>query len=199
MGTSHAVEVTPREEVDQMNDQICDLKNSVDGSYLVDPYARSAAHELKARYFYYIDTRQFDRLPSLFTEDARLEGFAFDDTQIGVDQFVTSVKQFVDGRHSQHHAFMPMLRAVSDTVVRARWSMRDLVTWEPGEKSYRNVSHPDLSGFVGYGYYEDEYRLTGGAFKIQFLRIARVRIELLYGPRPADNLGALDPNVEWLP
>jgi hypothetical protein len=181
-----------------VDDHGYELNNSVDGSHLVDPYARSAVHELKARYFYYIDTRQFDRLRSLFTEDARLEGFAFD-TDIGVEQFVTGAEEFLVGRNSQHHAFMPMLRAESDTVVRARWSMRDYVTWEPGEKSYRDFSHPDLSGFVGYGYYEDEYRLSDGVFKIQFVRAARVRIDLLYGPRPTDMLGALGPDIEWLP
>ena len=180
-----------------MSDKIGELINSPDGNYLVDPYARIAVQELKARYFYYIDTRQFSRLPSLFTDDARLEGFAFaPDQSVSVEQFVTDAGRFLAGRNSQHHGFM---RAVSDTVVRARWSMRDLVTWEPGEKSYRNISHPDLSGFVGYGYYESEYRYSDGAFKIQFLRATRVRIDLLYGPRPSDGRGAPPPDTEWLP
>lgn len=157
---------------------------------------RDAIHDLKSRYFFHADNRQWTALRTLFTDDAAFEGFAFQG--IGPDRFVEAVSKFLEGVTSVHHGCMPQLRALSDTTVRGRWSMVDYLTWAPGSRSYRGNAEPDLSGFRGYGYYDEEYRLTPAGWRISFIRLTRLRVDLLHGSAPADTFGAPGPVPDWL-
>ncbi|MFK4296606.1 hypothetical protein ABH924_001751 [Arthrobacter sp. GAS37] len=163
----------------------------------LDAAARDAAYDLKARYFFYVDTQQWDQLRTLFTEDARFEGFAFEG--VGPDAFVQGAAALLAGARSVHQGFMPRLQAQSDSVIRGRWSMYDYLTWQPGTISFRGNSSPDLSGIRGYGYYDEEYRHTPEGWRIAFMRLTRLQIDLLHGARPEDTAGALPPDPRWLP
>ncbi|MFF4250672.1 nuclear transport factor 2 family protein [Streptomyces sp. NPDC001663] len=164
---------------------------------VLDAAARDAAYDLKARYFFYVDSQQWERLRGLFTDDARFEGFAFGGE--GPDAFVRGVDGLLTGARSVHQGSLPRFRAQPDSLVRARWSMQDYLTWPPGSRSFRGNSSPDLSGIRGYGYYDEEYRRTPEGWRIAFLRLTRLRIDLLHGPHTEDISGALPPDLDWLP
>jgi hypothetical protein len=171
----------------------------------VSPQVRAAAAELKAQYCYFVDTQQWDKLRSLYTPDARIVGYVWapDET---ADSFISGLAAFAAGVTSHHRVHAPVLQARPESViegrpgpvVRGRWSLEDYVTWAPGTKPFRGVDDPDLSGFRGYGYYEEEYAATAGGLKVSFMRLARIRIDFLHGPRPADRHGGLAPATDWV-
>lgn len=156
-----------------------------------------AACALKSNYFYCIDNKLWPQLRALFADDAQFDGFSFGGD--GPDGFVQAVQGFLTDVKSVHQGSMPVLRALSDVAVRARWSMFDYLVWPPGSKSYRGESATDLCGFRAYGYYEEEYRLIDDRWKISFMRLTRLRAELLYGDDTGDTFGAPAPTLNWLP
>lgn len=165
---------------------------------LCEPGVREALQELKARYFYYVDSRQWDRLRSVFTDDAKSDGFGFEGE--GPDAFVEGVKERLDGAVSFHAGFMPQFSVQQDGSVRGRWAMHDYVTWPPGHKTYRGVHSSELSGFRGFGYYEEVYRKNSEGWRVSFIRLTRIRTDLLYGERPTtvDLSNALAPDTNWI-
>lgn len=162
---------------------------------VIDPTDREAVLDLKARYFFCVDTRRWDELRTLFTDDARFDGFVA--ATDGPDAFVDGVASFLAGVTSVHHGSMPQLVARSADLIRARWSMVDLLTWPPGTKPLPGHDSSDLSGRRGHGYYEDEYRRTGDGWRISFMRLARVRVELLHGVHHEQAI-ATPPDPTWM-
>ncbi|ABW12317.1 conserved hypothetical protein [Parafrankia sp. EAN1pec] len=156
-----------------------------------------AIHDLKAHYFFNIDNHRWAELHEVFTEDARFEGFTF--AGEGAALFVAGVAEFLDGTRSVHHGCMPSLRALSETRVRGRWSMHDYVTWRPGTRTFRGDCSPDLAGFHGYGYYEEEYQREPTGWRIAFMRLTRLRIDRIHSGEQDESLNALRPDFDWLP
>ncbi len=159
--------------------------------------AESALRNLKARYFLAVDTRDWQALLALFTEDAQFDGFAF--TTAGPRGFVAGVSEYLTGVQSVHHGFTPVFRARADGTVRGIWVMEDYLYWPPGSRGYKGISFDDQWGIHGFGHYEEEYRFEGGAWRISYMRLSRVRVEPLRGagfPTPAYVVDALRPS--WL-
>lgn len=125
--------------------------------------------QLKARYLRLIDTKQWDELRLLFTADARFE------TGRGVfadpDSFVGSLRDLLAGAVTVHHGHTPEIVFHGPIIARAIWAMYDLVEWPDG----------DHDGFSGYGHYEEEYRKEGDEWRIAFLRLTRLRVDLVRG------------------
>lgn len=162
----------------------------------ISPQARAAAAELKSQYCYLVDTQQWEALRSVVTSDARIVGYAWaPDESLG--SFIAGLSDFAQGVTSHHQVHAPVM-AARGPVIRARWGLEDYVTWEPGTKSFRGAADPDLSGFRGYGSYEEEYSPAGDGLTCSFMRLARIRIDFLHGPHPASRHGALAPRTDWL-
>ena len=109
--------------------------------------------QLKARYFRYIDTKQWDLLPSVFTNDCT---FGFEgvipgevSTYRSVDDFTLGVSEMLGNLTSVHHGHSPEITLSGPTTATGIWAMTDLVE--------RPLGHP-LSSFTGYGHYHEEYR-----------------------------------------
>ncbi|MBZ2195445.1 nuclear transport factor 2 family protein [Occultella gossypii] len=157
------------------------------------------AHEistLKARYFYYLDTKQWARLVELFASDASFEGFAFGAD--GPADFVATVSAFLADVQSTHQGFMPRLGATGPDTARGVWSMHDYLTWDTGSRIYKDVDVPAMYGIRGYGYYEEEYRRVDGRWLISFSRLVRTRIDPLVNRGPAPEYDVLGPDVSWV-
>ncbi|MDC5696524.1 nuclear transport factor 2 family protein [Intrasporangium calvum] len=161
------------------------------------PTVALAVSDLKARYFQYLDNKQWDRLRELYTPDATFEGYAFDDAA-SAEEFIGTVSAFLKDVRSQHQGFMPRFTSIGDHV-RGIWSMHDYLTWEPGSRIYKGIELPGMYGLRGYGYYEDEYAPTDEGWRICFSRLVRTRIDPLVGvPPQAPNYQMLDPDPGWL-
>jgi hypothetical protein len=109
--------------------------------------------QLKARYFRYIDTKQWEFLPNVFTADCT---FGFEGVVPGqvsryasVDDFVRGLKVILGDVTSVHHGHTPEITLSGPGTASGIWPMSDLLE--------RPVGHP-LSSFTGYGHYHEKYR-----------------------------------------
>ncbi|MBV6760238.1 nuclear transport factor 2 family protein [Rhodococcus opacus] len=130
---------------------------------------------VKARYFRYVDTKNWDALGTLYTPDATFDGFAFDTST--PQAFVQNVAAFLDGVQSVHQGFMPEFDERGPNHVRGIWTMHDYLRWAPGTRGYKGVVLPDQCGIDGYGHYEDEYTRLDGRWLISFQRLTRLRVD----------------------
>lgn len=159
-----------------------------------------AIKRLKARYFRFIDTKQWDALRGLFTDDATFDGlWAAAPTP---EDFIGNISRNLGGSDitSVHHGFMPELEPLDGDRVRGVWAMYDYLTWPPGERAYLGVSLPGQWGIRGYGHYEEEYRRAGDTWLISHLRLTRLRIDPLVGePVPNPDYPFVRATADWLP
>lgn len=136
--------------------------------------ALEALRRLKASYFYFLDTRQWDRWLALFTPDAtfRWDRACLDEHDnktvgfTGVDSIAEHVvHKIMDGASSVHHGHMPMLDLTSETEAHGIWAMEDLVVYADGRSSH------------GYGHYHERYLKLDGEWRIASLHLKRLRLE----------------------
>ncbi len=128
---------------------------------------------LKARYFRYIDRKQWGELRTLFTDDAYVD--VTDDVgptgiREGGDRFVNGVAKILEGTVTVHHGHMPELEITGPDTATGIWAMEDRVEW------------PDGRVTTGAGHYEEEYRLVAGAWRISRMRLTRIRVETTAAP-----------------
>jgi hypothetical protein len=124
-----------------------------------------AIKQLKARYFRFLDTKQWDEWRGVFTEDfqAEIHGphpvIRFESR----DEMVESNREVLAEASTVHHGHMPEIELTGPDTARGVWAMVDVV--ELG------------AGFVGYGHYHEEYRKVDGEWRIARLRLTRLHIE----------------------
>jgi hypothetical protein len=125
---------------------------------------------LKARYCRYVDTKQWDAWRSTFTEDVEFEGLSAPFSSL--DEFISVQRERLADAVSVHHCHTVELEITGERSATGIWAMSDYVeySWESERR-----------GFVGYGFYEEEYRHDNGGWKISRLRMNRLRIDPLVG------------------
>jgi hypothetical protein len=150
---------------------------------------------LKARYFRFVDTQQWERWAELFTTDVviavggHLRGPA--DTR---EAFVRSVAAHLDGVRTVHFGYMPEIVLTGADTARGVWTMSDELEFPPGHREY-SEEHPLRRGA---GYYEEEYRREPGGWSICFLRLTRLRVDRLPRDAVSADAGLLRPTLDWL-
>jgi hypothetical protein len=166
---------------------------------------RELIKETKARYFRYIDTKQWDKWRTCFTDDCRFE-MSKDFTD--PDEWVRYVSTNIADARTAHHGHMPEITFIDQDRARGIWAMYDIVEFPAiadtagGFRGFGHYATPENArGFMGCGHYEDEYRRVGEEWKISFMRLTRLRVDsLLQGSgRPMDIPANRLPSLEWLP
>jgi hypothetical protein len=161
-----------------------------------------AITQLKSRYCRCVDLRQWDTMRTLFTPDARFEGFAATPQGADVEAFVEGVARRLDGAISVHHVHQPDIVFTGPDAARGVWAMMDYNEWP---QPIGMPGAPDAPGFCGYGFYEEAYSRRPDGWKIHFMRLTRLRVDPLErpgaSPIPAQraNTGWLRPSPAWLP
>lgn len=136
---------------------------------------REAIKELKARYWRFVDTKDWDGFRTLFTDDVRARIVDLDPID-GADAFVAYVRDSV-GERTVHHGHQPELTLDSATEAHGIWALADYVEW---------ASDGARRGFKGYGHYDETYRKVDGTWKIASLRLSYLRMDpLMPEPLPA--------------
>lgn len=156
-------------------------------------------HNLKAQYFYYLDTQQWDQLESLFLPEARTTGFVFGDSETG-SEFTRLLAEFSDGLQSEHRGTSPEIHQLDLRTVRARWRLADDQVWPVDSRGYGGREVKGLYGIRGFGSYEDEYILTDEGWRISQSHLVRSRVELKI--RGGDDVILTDfsgGTPDWLP
>ena len=122
--------------------------------------------QLKARYFRYVDTKDWAGFAGLFTDDLVIDFEESTSRPLTRDQFVASAARHFAGAVSVHHGHVPEIELVDARHARGIWPMFDLVETPP-ESPYE--SH------TGWGHYTEEYRKVDGRWLISRTRLSRVK------------------------
>lgn len=121
---------------------------------------------VKARYFYALDTKQWDMLRSLFTTDATFDparegSYTFE----GLDDFIELASKGLATAVSVHHGHMPIIAFVNDAEATGIWAMTD------------DVEQRNSRRFIGQGHYHERYRKVGNDWKIASWKLTRLRVD----------------------
>lgn len=132
--------------------------------------------KLKARYFRFVDLRDWNRWGELFTEDAVIDipelGHVY-----GRDEFVERVRSNNETAFapSIHHGHMPEIEVTGPDVASGIWAMSDYL--DRPRDGHRTITQ-------GYGHYDEAYRKVDGSWKISRLRLTRLRIDRSFSEIP---------------
>lgn len=139
----------------------------------MDPVQKLLAIEeikkLKARYWRFVDTRRWDDWGSVFARDASIS-FEEVDRSGSPAEFVPWVAAFLEGAVTVHRGYAPEIDILSETEARGIWAFEDRLFWHPDK--------PGPGGMLtlqGDGHYNETYRCIDGEWKIQSMRVTRLR------------------------
>jgi hypothetical protein len=139
----------------------------------LDPLERLVAIEeiksLKARYFRFVDTKQWDDLRSCFTADATLEYVETKKLPMGRDLAMTMLDYWLVGTATVHQGYMPEIQILSATTASGIWAMSD---------HHHAPTGPNLgfSELKGSGHYHETYEFLEGKWLIKSLRLTRLYV-----------------------
>lgn len=126
---------------------------------------------LKARYFRFVDTKQWDALRDLFTPDA-----TFDTEGTGLpavanrDEFTAGAASSLTDCVSVHHGHCPEIEITSPSTATGIWPMEDMLRWN-------ETSASPVRSLHGMGHYHETYAKHGGEWKIASWRLTRLRVD----------------------
>lgn len=150
---------------------------------------------LKSRYCRYLDTKQWDLLPSLFSDDVCFDGFASAPTGSDGAAFVKGVSSRLNEAFTMHHCHTPDIVFLGDDTARAVWAMADYMEW-PSPIGLADA--PKARGMYGFGHYEEECRRVNGEWKMRQLRLRRMRLMPLPDDHPRQISPVSPAENDWL-
>ncbi|MEZ5817535.1 MAG: nuclear transport factor 2 family protein [Hyphomicrobiaceae bacterium] len=162
---------------------------------LEDLLAIEAIKDLKARYCRFVDTKQWERLATLFTPETKLYGFGSVGDGGTPDAFVAGLASRLARVISIHHVTSPEISLTGTDTARGIWPMMDYLEFPEGEAP---KEAPGSRGFVGWGHYEEEYRRTPDGWKFTFMRLTRLRIDPLRADHPHPLAGRFSHAKTWI-
>jgi uncharacterized protein (TIGR02246 family) len=126
-----------------------------------------AIQRLKARYFRTMDTKDWEGMRRVFTDDVVADTSAAGGNVItGADAFVAFLKETLSGTVTVHQGHMPEIDLVSATTATGIWALADLVIWPNGMR------------LNGYGHYHETYEKVRGEWRIKTLKLTRLHTDL---------------------
>ena len=142
-----------------------------------DPAAAASAlweieqiKQLKARYFRFVDTRDWDGVVALFSPDCDLRSTLFPEARQPRD-FFAKVASMITPGVSVHHGHMPEITLTSLETATGIWAMYDYVQTDDGRVGYR-----------GYGHYHESYRKDPRrGWLISGFELRRLRVDWFAG------------------
>lgn len=146
-----------------------------------------ALKRLKARYFYYMDTKQWDEWLALWASDATLEWDAAVSTRgrsghtsatvQGVAELRSLVvEKLLDPATTVHQGHTPILEILSDTEACGIWAMEDIVVSANADTTGLSVFGLGFNAMWGHGHYHETYRKIDGEWKFATVHLTRLRI-----------------------
>lgn len=144
-------------------------------SSLETALAIEAIQQLKARYFRYLDTKDWPGIASLFTDDAEAVYNVVDraglgtlsEPVLGPNAIAAFIRNGVEPLVTVHHGHMPEIELTSATTARGIWAMEDILQ-RPEDGV--DVVH-------GFGHYHETYARIDGQWRIKTLRLTRLRVD----------------------
>jgi hypothetical protein len=146
----------------------------------VDAQTRLAAIEdikiLRARYWRFVDTKDWAGFRQLFTDDATFSDHSADFHCVGGDDIAGKISAVLQPVFSVHHGHQSEILVHGAEHASGIWAMDDYLIFPPG------VPHPTnpmpTETIRGYGHYYDEYVKVGGAWRFAKVDLYRLRLEV---------------------
>src|SRR5262245_12526658 len=136
--------------------------------------------QLKARYFRYVDTKDWEGYKSVFAPDITFTWGERNEVRHGPEGKLQLIRDtgLYDRMRSVHHGFMPEIEILSPTTAKGIWAMEDLVWYPAGlePKSKTELLKPGES-MHGYGHYYETYTKINGHWLIQSQDLKRLRVD----------------------
>ncbi|HEX5095413.1 MAG TPA: nuclear transport factor 2 family protein [Acidimicrobiia bacterium] len=122
--------------------------------------------QLKARYFRTMDTKDWDGMRRVFTDDLVIDtsesgGGVVD----GADEFMAFLRETLADVVTVHHGHMPEITLTSPTTASGIWAMEDMLRWPNGMELH------------GYGHYHETYERVGDEWRIKTSTLTRLRMD----------------------
>ncbi|MGP4012929.1 nuclear transport factor 2 family protein [Streptomyces sp. 4N124] len=133
--------------------------------------------ELRARYVRYADTKQWEKMVGVFTDDAVMRFRNVDGTLANVvtaGEFAKTIGDRVGAGQPIHHLFTHEVTFTSDTTAQGVWAMEDRIYHD-------REAHPEapFSFLHGFGHYHDTYRKVDGEWRISDCELTRLRLKIV--------------------
>jgi len=136
--------------------------------------------QLKARYFRFVDTKDWTGFAGLFAADAVFD--LSDDLPgcvlVGPAEIAELPARSLEGATTVHHGHCPEITITSQDSASGIWAMEDRVRWTEESSS-------PLKSLHGFGHYLETYECIGGCWHIKTLKLRRLRVDLEH--RSKDN------------
>ena len=134
-------------------------------------------HQLKSRYFRFMDTKDWAGLETIFTADcvfdmrseARDKSRAAEALVVGATAIAAAMRHAVQDLVTVHHGHMPEIEVTSPTTAKGIWAMEDVLRWPEGAP---------MKTLQGYGHYHETYERVDGRWLIKSLRLSRLRVDV---------------------
>ncbi len=137
-----------------------------------------AIRRLKARYFRFVDTKQWDRWGEVFTPDAVLDVPLLRDTPLrGRTEILAAVRRNLNELFTIHHGHMPEIEIRGRDRARGIWPMYDLLL--RGSRASEGGSGSAFPPrYEGYGHYVEDYaKGNDGEWRIARTQLRRLHLE----------------------
>jgi uncharacterized protein (TIGR02246 family) len=126
-----------------------------------------AVKQLKARYCRTLDTKDWDAMRQVFTDDVVVDTTGSGGTVItGADAFMAFLRDALAGCVSVHHCHTPEITVTSPVAAAGVWAMEDRIQWPGGRE------------LIGFGHYHETYEKTGGTWRIKTSKLTRLRMDM---------------------
>jgi uncharacterized protein (TIGR02246 family) len=127
-----------------------------------------AIRQLKARYFRTMDTKDWDGMRRVFTDDV-----VMDTRDAGgglvqwADEFVAALQKMLGDAVTVHQGHMPEIELTSETTATGIWALHDIVIFGDGTR------------LDGYGHYHETYERTADGWRIASSTLTRLHADLV--------------------
>jgi hypothetical protein len=126
-----------------------------------------AIKQLKARYFRLMDTKRWDEMRDVFTDDVTVDTTESGGGVVtGADEFIGFLRETLADVITVHHGHMPEIDLTGPADATAIWALQDLLVWPNGMR------------LDGYGHYHETYVKVDGAWKISSSTLTRLHMDL---------------------
>ncbi|MET0902115.1 MAG: nuclear transport factor 2 family protein [Acidimicrobiales bacterium] len=138
-----------------------------------------AIKQLKARYFRTMDTKQWDQMRAVFTDEVVMDTTASGGGIVtGADEFMSFLRDALGDVITVHHGHTPEIEVTSPTTAVGIWALQDLLIWPSGMR------------LEGYGHYHESYAKVDGEWRIASSTLTRLHMDF----SGVDATGVEDPD-----
>jgi uncharacterized protein (TIGR02246 family) len=130
-----------------------------------------AIKRLKARYFRTMDTKDWEGMRQVFTDDVVVDTTGSGGQIVeGADTFMRYLQSTLDGVVTVHHGHMPEVEVTGPDTATGVWAMQDILEWPDGRRMF------------GYGHYHETYARLEDGWRIATTRLTRLRVDVVDPP-----------------